>query len=72
MEEGTFSLEGKNYSLEDISEKARYIIGHINELNQEEAEVKRKIERLSISTKAFIDLLKEELQSNEEVKEEEA
>jgi len=72
MEEGTFSLEGKNYSLEDISEKARYIIGHINELNQEEVEVKRKIERLSISTKAFIDLLKEELQSNEEVKGEEA
>ncbi len=72
MEEGTFTLEGKSYSLEDISEKARYIIGHINELNQEEVEVKRKIERLSISTKAFIDLLKEELQSNEEVKGEEA
>jgi hypothetical protein len=71
----TFTLNDKEYSFEDASDKAKYIIGHISDLRQEEADIKRNLDKVNVTLQAFTNLLQDELESAEEeyeVEEEEA
>ena len=66
----TFIFNDTEYSFEDISDKAKYIIGHINELQAEESKIKRDLDKNNVTSQAFSQLLGEELAPKEEVEEE--
>ena len=67
----TFTFNDTEYSFEDISDKAKYIIGHINELQAEESKIKRDLDKNNVTSQAFSQLLGEELAPKEEEVEEE-
>ena len=66
----TFIFNDTEYSFEDISDKAKYIIGHINELQAEESKIKRDLDKNNVTSQTSSQLLGEELAPNEEVDEE--
>jgi len=71
QQENKFNFNGTEYSFDDVSEKAKYIIGHIQELQQEEEKLKRDLDKVGVSSQAFSNLLKLELESSEDSSEEE-
>ena len=62
----TFTLNDKEYSFEDSSDRAKYIIGHISDLRQEEADIKRKLDKVNVTLQAFTNLLQDELEPAQE------
>ena len=69
----TFSFNGVEYSFSDVSDKAKYIIGHLNDLQAEESKIKRDLDKINVTSQAFSQLLSEELtpEETEEVEQEE-
>ena len=62
----TFTFNDKEYSFEDASDRAKYIIGHISDLRKEEGEIKRNLDKVNVTLQAFSNLLQEELEPAEE------
>jgi len=62
----TFTFNDKEYSFEDTSDRAKYIIGHITDLRKEEADIKRNLDKVNVTLQAFSNLLQEELEPAEE------
>ena len=62
----TFTFNDKEYSFEDVSDRAKYIIGHITDLRKEEANIKRSLDKVNVTLQAFSNLLQEELEPAEE------
>jgi len=58
----TFTFNDKEYSFEDTSDRAKYIIGHITDLRKEEADIKRNLDKVNVTLQAFSNLLQEELE----------
>jgi len=61
----TFSFNGVEYSFNDVSDRAKYIIGHLNDLQTEESKIKRDLDKISVTSQAFSQLLSEELTPEE-------
>lgn len=58
----TFTFDGVEYSFDDVSEKVKYIIGHLTDLKSEQSNVQRDLDRVNVTLQAFSDLLKTELE----------
>lgn len=60
------TFDGVEYPLDSITEKGRYIISQLQDMRQEDEDLRRKLDRLSVTTEAFTALLGEELKGGEE------
>ena len=68
----TFTLDGKEYNTENLSDKAKYLVFNLNELQQARATAERKVAQCSAAEQVFVEELKKELaeEKSEEVEEE--
>jgi len=57
----TITLDGKEYVVDDLSEKARYCLQQIQVLNTEIREARFKIDRCEIALNGFGDILRAEV-----------
>lgn len=57
----TITLDGKEYVVDDLSEKARYCLQQIQVLNSEIREARFKIDRCEIALNGFGDILRAEV-----------
>ena len=67
-----FTLDGVDYNIEDISDKAKYLVGQLNALNQDRKSLNAKLDVIETAELGFIDRLRSELvmeKSEEEEKE---
>ena len=62
-----FTLDGVDYNIEDISSKAKYLVGQLNALNQDKITLQAKIDVVETAEMGFIDKLRAELIAEEEV-----
>ena len=62
----TLQLNDKNYIIEDLSDQARYIVAQLQDLKQQEAQTKARLDQVTVAQKGFQDLLREELNKPEE------
>ena len=60
-----FTLDGVDYNIEDISDKARYLVGQLNALNQDKRSLQAKIDVVETAEIGFIDRLRSELMVEE-------
>ena len=56
-----FTLDGVDYNIEDISSKAKYLVGQLNALNQDKRTLQAKIDVVETAEIGFIDKLRAEL-----------
>ena len=62
----TINLNDKDYNIEDLSDKARYIISQLQDLNQQSLQLKAKLDQVEVASKGFTNLLVEEVEKPEE------
>ena len=60
-----FTLDGVDYNIEDISNKAKYLVGQLNALNQDKRSLQAKIDVVETAEIGFIDKLRAELTVDE-------
>jgi len=57
----TITLDGKDYAVDDLSDKARYCLQQIQVLNRELTEARGKIDRCEVALNGFGDILRSEV-----------
>jgi hypothetical protein len=65
MTEDTITLNGKEYAIESLSDKAKYMIDHIQKLREEGAELRNKLDVVEVAAQGFTQLLSEEIEPEE-------
>ena len=60
-----FTLDGIDYNIEDISDKAKYLVGQLNALHQDKKTLHAKIDVVETAELGFIDKLRSELVEEE-------
>ena len=63
MSENKITFKDKEYEIEALSDKAKYFVKQIQDLNNQGMQLRTKIDQVEIATKGFSDLLSLELES---------
>ena len=66
QEKPTLVYDDKTYIIEDLSDRAKYIISQIQDLEQQASSTKAKLDQVEIAKKGFTNLLAEEVQDTDE------
>lgn len=70
QEETKFTYNGEEFVLSEVSDKARYFIRQIEDLRKQHDSLRVKLDQVSICEQSFSEMLGEELENPEDVKEE--
>jgi prefoldin subunit 5 len=65
----TISFNEKEYQLDEISDKAKYIISQLQDLQQQSSQLRAKLDQVEISSQGFTTILGEALEPSEEPEE---
>lgn len=65
QEKATITIDGKNYIIEDLSEGARYCISQIQDLQQQAAATRARVDQLEMANQGFMTALRAELDKTE-------
>ena len=60
-EKPTLVFEYNNYVIEDLSEKAQYLVGQLQYLAQQGSATRARLDQIEVARQGFTDMLREEL-----------
>ena len=60
-EKPTLVFEDNNYVIEDLSEKAQYLVGQLQDLAQQGSATRARLDQIEVARTGFTDMLREEL-----------
>ena len=69
-EENTFTLDDKVYNIDDVSDKAKFVVYNLNELSTKRRKIDGKLAILNAAELGFITELREEVAETEDQPEE--
>lgn len=61
QEKPTLVLDGENYVIEDLSDKAKYLVGQLQDLQQQASQTSARADQIEVARQGFTSLLKEEI-----------
>lgn len=61
QEKPTLSFEGNNYVIEDLSDKAKYLVGQLQDILQQMSATRARLDQIEVCQRGFEQLLREEL-----------
>jgi len=61
QEKPTLVFEDNNYVIEDLSEKAQYLVGQLQDLAQQANATRARLDQVEVARTGFTDMLREEL-----------
>ena len=61
QEKPTLVFDDQNYVIEDLSEKAQYSVGQLQDLAQQANAQRARLDQIEVARAGFTDMLKEEL-----------
>jgi len=59
----TITFNDKEYKVDELSEKAKYIISQISDLQQQGSQSRARLDQIEVATRGFTDLLGKELEA---------
>jgi hypothetical protein len=68
-EKPVINLDGKKYIIEDLTDEQKMMVNHINDIQNKQASNSFIADQLRVGHDAFVRMLKESLESEEQVKE---
>ena len=68
-EKPVINLDGKEYIIENLTDEQKMMVNHINDIQNKQASNSFIADQLRVGHDAFVKMLKESLESEEEVKE---
>ena len=60
-EKPTLVFDDKNYVIEDLSEKAQYLVTQLQDLTQQGNATRARLDQIEVARAGFTDMLREEL-----------
>jgi len=66
----TFTLDDKVYNIDEISERAKFLVFSLNELNKDRQKVEQKMAVLNAAEFGFVQQLRDEVEETEDQPEE--
>ena len=64
-EKATLQLNDKNYVIEDLSDQARYIVAQLQDLKQQEAQTKARLDQVVVAAEGFKTMLENQIAEDE-------
>ena len=64
-EKATLQLNDKNYVIEDLSDQARYIVAQLQDLKQQEAQTKARLDQIVVAAEGFKEMLEKQIEEDE-------
>lgn len=64
-EKPTLVYDDKTYLIEDLSDRVKYIIGQVQDLNSQISQTKAKLDQLEVAKRGFTNMLGDELEKEE-------
>ena len=61
QEKPTLVLDGENHVIEDLSDKAKYLVGQLQDLQQQANQTSARADQIEVARQGFTNLLKEEI-----------
>lgn len=61
QEKPTLVFDDNNYVIEDLSEKAQYLVGQLQDLAQQGNSTRARLDQIEVARVGFTDMLREEL-----------
>lgn len=65
-EKPVLTFDDQDYVIENLSDTAKYFVTQLQDLAQQEAQAKARIDQVTVAQKGFQDLLRDELNKSEE------
>lgn len=65
-EKPVLTFDDKDYVIDSLSDTAKYFVTQLQDLASQEAQAKARLDQVTVATKGFQDLLREELNKPEE------
>lgn len=65
-EKPVLTFDDQDYVIENLSDTARYFVSQLQDLAQQEAQTKSRMDQITVAQKGFQDLLRDELNKPEE------
>ena len=59
----TFSLNGKDYKLAEVSDRSRYLLSQVQDLQAQGNQTRARLDQIEVGIKGFTDLLQQELET---------
>ncbi len=69
-ENNTFTLDGKEYVIDDVSDNARFLVYHLNRLNEKRRETEGELALINVTEIGFVEQLRKAVKDVEEQPEE--
>jgi hypothetical protein len=57
----TLVLDGENHVIDDLSDKAKYLVGQLQDLQQQATQTSARADQIEVARQGFTTLLKEEI-----------
>ena len=61
QEKPTLVLDGENHVIDDLSDKAKYLVSQLQDLQQQANQTAARAEQIEVARQGFTTLLKEEI-----------
>ena len=65
-EKPVLTFDDKDYVIDNLSDTAKYFVTQLQDLAEQEAQAKARLDQVTVAQKGFQDLLREELNKPEE------
>lgn len=65
-EDKTITMNGKDYDIDQISEKARYLVDQLKDLQSQAMQLKARLDQVEVCSSGFTQLLEQELENPEQ------
>lgn len=62
-EDSTLTFNGKNYDINEISEKARYLVSQLKDLQAQAQQARARLDQIEVASSGFTQLLETELEN---------
>ena len=66
QEKPTLVLDGENYVIEDLSDRAKYFVGQLQDLQQQTSAQKARLDQIEVARSGFTEMLKDEIANPQE------
>ena len=66
QEKPTLVLDGENYVIEDLSDRAKYFVGQLQDLQQQASAERARLDQIEVARSGFTEMLKDEIANPQE------
>ena len=65
-EDKTITMNGKDYDIDQVSEKAKYLVSQLKDLRAQATQLRSRLDQVDVCSRGFTQLLETELENPEQ------